>query len=868
MAGRPTLDQLVEELSRPPTPPGPELDRLTKLLLPASGQAAAERRATAADRPTADELTSWRALLRDVPFDQRSFDDRFRPGSWKAVLDNLARQCDRLADGAADLPAPRRQTVGFLALLLITLTGLAESSDRRTATAPARAGTADGSAPLPGHDCPGVCGRLVRQRPVRETIRELYRPVGGPLSDQAGQDAVAGSEWTAGVDFDTLEFHEHGTTSLILRGSGTRRGGLRRPFALKLILYPYLRIPRIASTTKAYAGLYDLAGVPADHLVAVWASSQSWILMDFVAGRPLHEVWRERAARRRSARRVRPGRSATAGDDQGLGEASVDRFALLADLRAYGTAAFLALAELDRFLNAGNHPTEPTRRGHGDLAPSNIIVTYRDGRPVFRLIDIGANYLYTYAFGALEGPDGQFVAPEVKADGTAGDKSDVYSLGKLLTMFGGGEPGDVVPDEFYAHAPLLARFIEDLIDTHPDHRLLLFSPDADPTELCPVAGEEHQPAPDISRYARLHAAFTAELDAEAARTPPTDDRLVRGTWELFQTRLTLGLFRPLAGAPGQLRRIYRTRRGESGAASRASALVAARLLAWSWLSSVAWAVTFSITLIWIVRQFDWSWGNRMVEALQRMLGGSEDRFPVLDSLRAPGYSIPDIETNAPALLVGLTYAMVSAKYYHNLFAGMDPLAAGWRAGGLTVRAVLAQFTIRIQTITGALLVLPIVLYDPRLWPINSAIGQTLSLFTNSAVLLFARRALADARRRGLSTVPSSDAKATGLASFAEWTPTSLFYAGIVWTIGLAVYQGALQDVYVYALSVASINLFLFYMIKCGRGAAEVRTALTRATSAAERLRYLALARDLNHRWPGPDPSRGRASGPATTHERR
>ena len=122
------------------------------------------------------------------------------------------------------------------------------------------------------------------------------------------------------------------------------------------------------------------------------------------------------------------------------------------------------------------------------------MVIYRDGRPTFRLIDIGANYLYTYAFGALEGPDGQFVAPEVKADGAAGDKSDVYSLGKLLAMFGGGEPGDIVPDEFYAHAPLLARFIEDLIDKDPDNRLLLFSPNASQQQL---------PAPEVSRYDRL-----------------------------------------------------------------------------------------------------------------------------------------------------------------------------------------------------------------------------------------------------------------------------------------------------------------------------------------------------------------------------
>lgn len=53
-----------------------------------------------------------------------------------------------------------------------------------------------------------------------------------------------------------------------------------------------------------------------------------------------------------------------------------------------------------------------------------------------------------------------------------------------------------------------------------------------------------------------------------------------------------------------------------------------------------------------------------------------------------------------------------------------------------------------------------------------------------------------------------------------------------------IYHGAFKDIYVYAMAVASINFFLFYVIKCGRGAAEIRVVLTRAMLASERLRHL------------------------------
>lgn len=814
MAHQLTLDQLVAELRHIGDTEVDRLDESTALLQ--ASEAGAE---------------IWRALLRDIPFDRRSFDDRFQPGAWDEVIAELTTWCGRFSDQSPWRHERHRRFFGFLGLFLLTLLGLEESSHRRTRvgsnarTDAVRRRYQRNGSDAGSHDCAALCGGLVRRQAVRDAIREVYRPAAPPGATEREAGPGAGPEdrssevWRKEIDFTTLEFHAHGTTSVIVSGEGLESHGRRSDLALKLIIYPFLRIPRIESATKEYKRSYDLSRKKnARHVVRIWASAGSWIVMDLIDGRPLSEDWAERMRGRRKA------------DDGNWlrrqlsqqGRAS-ERAILLEDLKTYGEALFLALAELDEVLNPGapDHADDGRRRGHCDLTPSNIIVSYSDGKPVFHLIDLGVNYLYTYAFSGLEGVDSRFVAPEVKNEGRPTDKADLYSLGKILILLGGGEGDeDVVPDAFYATAPLLARFIEDLVDESPERRQVVFPL---------VPGER--------RYVQLCAVFLAELEAESARSTPTDDHWLHATWRLFQTRLTLGLFRPLAGAPGQLRRIYVARRNKPATQGTSSQRDAA-LLAWSWLSTVAWAITFSITMTWIVRQSNWEWGNRAVEALQRLVGGSDDRFPVLDDLRASDYVMPDFQQNGPALIVGLTYAMVGAKYYQNLFAQITPMVAGWRAGRLTVSAAVAAFFMRLETIVAGSLVLPSVLVDPRWWPVCSAIGQTLAFLCNATALLFARQAMAQARRRGLTTVPPTDNKVTGMTSFAEWTPSSLFYSTLVWIIGLLILQGALKDVWVYALSVAAINFFLFYLIKCGAGAAEVRIVLTRAMLAAERLRYL------------------------------
>jgi hypothetical protein len=69
-------------------------------------------------------------------------------------------------------------------------------------------------------------------------------------------DGITLREWES-VDFSTLEFHRHGTTSFILKGRiGQRSHGEVKTFALKCIIYPFLRIPRISRATRDYATTY------------------------------------------------------------------------------------------------------------------------------------------------------------------------------------------------------------------------------------------------------------------------------------------------------------------------------------------------------------------------------------------------------------------------------------------------------------------------------------------------------------------------------------------------------------------------------------------------------------------------------------
>ncbi len=752
-----------------------------------------------ADQP----VDGWRYLLRDLPTDSRSFAAQYEMG-WQQTIDALSSWCTRFRTFGEPVQQRYEPLFGRLSVLLVTLLSLDHSERYRTGPSddPLGPEARPGGDAAVGHDCGQLCRPLTTDGAVRSALIELYRPD----PDEAGAAADdARREWS-GIDFHTLHFHRHGTTSFILSGhlKEASQGTLAR-FALKCILLPYLRIPTIARATRDYAGRYRHPEVQARGVVRLWASNHSWVLMDFVPGDTLAERLRaELATPPRTGDRTRSGK----------------RTRLRLDLlERYGDALFTAMEEL-----------EGVGLVHQDLSPSNIIVGPMPGNPdavTLTLIDLGANYLYSHQLPGQDGPDLRYVAPEVRAAGDQGKEPaqrqariDLYSVGQLLIMFGTGRPvvDGIVPDDFYAEVPLLARFLEDLLDRRPEHRLVISRPD-----------------PTRPLYVQLRSRFRNELEALRAAydndvAPPGAD--VRGN--------LAGALRPFAGAPRRQRRLWTVRRHQDTYRDQRRNMRLRWLLGWSMLCAALFWLVGTLVAVSVLRNLGWNWGNPLFEAVQRATGTPLDQFPFLDRFRADDYPIPDPAYNLPLLGVAVSFVLVCAKYYQALFAGLTPLVTGWRAGRLTLLALLAEFMMRASVLVGPLSIVVPIVVERRWWLFAVALGMTFVLACNLVVSWFARSALRRAREAKLSTVPG---RVLGVETYTSWLRGNVLYACILWTLAPLIYTGKLRDTIFYMVTVIVLNLPQMYLIKCGIEAVGIRVGLGRACLAAERMHAVqALAR--------------------------
>lgn len=754
------------------------------------------------------ESFRWRQALLQLPTDAQSFLNRYER-HWDLVIADLARWC---ADFRSRPPAERQHlegVFGYLGLLLVTLVSLRHSDEYRH---PREGPDDDGGGPPPvRHDCAALCVPMLDEPAVRRALHEVYAPdawIPDQEIDNSEPDDSTRAEW-ARIDLASLRFHRHGTTSIILSGLPVDAAhGRRQRLALKCLIYPYLRVPTIARATRSYYHRYGQPSRDLRHLVRVWASSSSWILMDLVPGETLAEHLDRRrtagngvglatAASGGARRRPRPGSAA---------ELRID---LLDEL---GGELFHTMAELER---AGLR--------HCDLSPSNIMVVTDEeaDRRSFVLIDLGANYLYTRAVPGMVGPDAAFVAPEIRAGEPDTASADLYSVGQLLITVAGlsGGPGGAVPDAFYAETPVMARFIEDLVDREPARRLLIFKPN-----------RQDRVYPQLREYFREELAAMAAARAEL---PAAAGPAWAGT--------VLSWFTPLSGALGRQRRMWQIRRDQNLYRDQRRGMYVRWLLLWSWVSALAWYVGITVLVTWWLRDLGLDWGNQAIAFLQQIAGTSKDEFPYLDSLRQSDYPIPDLLGNLPVRLAGLSFLLVGARFYQNLLSGITPLVTGPGQGRLSAQALVAEGFMRLFSLTAFVLVMPATLVQRRWWPLLTALGILLTFLCNLSLITFARAALRRARAERLSIVPAG--RSAALDSFADWTPSAAFYAVATGTIGTLIYLDLVKDVYVYAGAVTAINIVLFYLIKCsGDSAADVRIGLGRAFLAAERLRYVAEAR--------------------------
>jgi len=840
-----------------------------------------------------------------LPLDERSFNDMYYP---EVCFSSFVRSLGEwwTAKHQPDSENEARQRygtlLGFIGLILLTFRSLAESDRRRSEADSSLAG----STRLQGdayeddelvHGGCELCHALVESSSVRCVIEVLY-DTGENFSVKQSKNVSGNSrEWRSVIDFTSLRFYRHGSTSIICSCPNEAIFGAE--YALKLIIFPFLRFRSIGEATKAYAKKYNPRDEETDqssnaqHVVGVLASSDSWILMPFIKGLTLSEFMATPGLVK--AKLKNPDmtisdvlRTSLSGVDeqvlqdktaltrQRLRYLTIDELmqaeAVVHSLRAnhehrnraieavirkmeifpmtanlariisdrrrseaaesvslesmltMGTSLFRAMEDLraighewssDEIENSSPTPSSV----HGDLTPSNIIVD--DSANIsFTLIDLGRNYFYTLSMTGYGGTDSIFVAPEVRKDVRSIRVADVYSIGQLLQYIatGGILPAQIVVDGLYQTIPLIARFVEDMIQENPRYRLSIFrAPDMldgiDYEVFGNLFREEVKAVISASEYG--HAYGTGGfVDTLRDIATPTDGA-VRRQFDLWRARRAVDKVRDAEV------RTYTT-----------------ALFGWSALSALVGAIVGLTVVMWFLRDAQWTWSGHIVEIWSRLTGGKGSNFPGLDRVRAADYHVPDLSANWPARLVGISYVLVGTKFYQNIFAGQMPLL-GRRPGLPGRRALRAEIFMRTITLTSGVLVILITLYEARFWPIASAIGQTIIAFANLAIFRFAVKSIDEAREEGISTAGERGSRLAGLISFGEWVPAAFFWAAIVWFIGSLIYLGVLHDVGAYAVGVASTNLFLFYVVKCGgESGRDIRIALSRACNAAERVRIM------------------------------
>jgi hypothetical protein len=718
----------------------------------------------------------WHAVLLDIPLDERAYEDRFRVARQREIED-LWRWWSEHADARPLEP----RAVGFLGFYLLTLVAM-HCSDRMRFH-----GDAPREVALAGMAAENLSKALVADPDVRRSIAALHDP-NASRGPAASPDTRA--EWAA-LDITSLEFYRHGTTSIILTGRvAAPSRGRTAAFALKCLIHPYLSIPAIVGATRGYLAEHGrLDAEESSPAVPVWASHDSWILMDLVRGRTLGEHLAHRAA----GQPAPPPREILR---------PVDTVAL----RELGGALLSALADLER-----------DGRRHDDLTPSNIIVEGDEpGRLRLRFVDLGVNHLHTRSITGQAQGDGAYTAPEVRRDGVGHPRADLYSLGALLITIAGipHSADGTVPDQFYVASVGLARLLEDLTDADPRRRLLVVPVD-----------------PADARFEQIGHVFRDEvaiLEQDGRERP-------RGRLQRLRD------LSPGAGTVARQRRMLQVRSGQARDGTGVAHLhQARRLRRWAWLCAVLLWCGTALVVTWWSRDFGLSWQAKWFEVADEVLGRSGSGLAFFDDVRADDYPIPDPLGNLPVRLVTLTFALVSARLYLNVFADLSTTWATPRGGTPRVRAVAAEVGLRSLAVLPALYVVLPTLVQRDWWPLFTLIGIVTVAGVVQACLWFARDANARARAAGLSSVPRGEIAT--LERLAAWQPTVAVYLIPIVVIGTLLSLGLVQDELVYACFVSLINVGIFYTKSAGTDAPYIRAGLSRAVLAAERLEHLGRVR--------------------------
>jgi len=607
---------------------------------------------------------------------------------------------------------------------------------------------------------------LLKKPAVQNWFKQIYAPSerfsfdeNTTAGKQEAENIKRAKQYWHALDFDSLELYRIGTTSFILRCQIPLLAG--EQLVLKCLLFPYTHIPAIADSTKNYSLSHHISST-----VRIISSTNKWILMDFIEGLNLREFLQKRRENERQSPLL-----------------------LRTDLLiSIGKPLLTALTHLSQ---AG--------LCHEDLTPSNIIIHEKSDGSIdhITLIDLGRNSLYTRHTKLEANREALFVAPEIKAGRKTETTSDLYSFGMLLIELADpvGVQGNIVPDSLYQYAPYLARFIEDLIETNPNYRRLIFptkEPKAPYADLCHLFDDLLKILP--SEREMKPGKFFWLQQFRALFYP---DSQVKHAWALWRMTCASSIHTDIADYTGWL-------------------------FSWLLVSTIATYIIFFISLIWGARDFGMSlFLPTYINILQTVIKGC-------DGTCLPGQHLYGIE-NLPMRGVGLSIGLIQSAYYTNILAGLTTRS---------MRGMLARLTeifLRFQTFVGLPLIAFGNLVHPGWWLALLIIGLPVPTTVNILCYQLATRILKETRGV-ISTVPLVED--SSLKNFGQWGSTLVSYIIVLSLIWLGLHFGILHDTWAYAAIIILINILIACISKSIILAPGIRGNLCRAFTLGERLQAL------------------------------
>jgi serine/threonine protein kinase len=445
---------------------------------------------------------------------------------------------------------------------------------------------------------------------------------------------------------------------------------------------------------------------------------------------------------------------------------------------------------------------------HLDLTPSNIMVTSRRGMPMtleavdsIVLIDVGRNHLYSRSLSLLEGPEAIFVAPEVKSEKQDYQNSDLFSFALILIWLAnrGVLVAPLVSDNIFQQAAPLGRFLEDLVDEDPAKRFLLIN--VDPA------------SDDLNMQLKEALVDGLHLLESAQQVAPADERWLKSLADLYRSR-----------HPQQQWRLWRDSRKRPNKLATQSGW----LLAWSVVCAANWYMISIVVFVWALRYWGVDNFPASVDILKKLLG-QEKGLPFIDSLMASEYKLGLSAINIQALLLALSFGLVSTKYYQSIYAGLTarPISG--------IATFMSEFLMRFNTFWVGGPILAAILINPRWWPWCAATGYIIvaanDLFSNSLASRFVNKASLK-----FSSVPGHMRQS--VRAHGEWWRIMALYAAILFFLAYALADGLVFDWWVYACLIIMVNIGKLYTSNASRLAPAVRGTLARAFVLGEKIEAL------------------------------